>query len=315
MDIKRFNQLHNTFDKVMKTESEFIKQVINNNMELFVGSFKGLFTIAIVGGETDTTFVNTKLIAIEKVGYKDKPTLLFSLKNEMYLDIFISFILDLELVFVKKPKATWTDINNRYIYWQSLFRQERGELGENEIKGLLNELLVLARLIIPKYGVKKAIIGWNGTNKFDKDFAYDDLWYEAKAINNNKLTVQISSLSQLESDSEGIMIVSQYEKTSADNQNGLCILDLFNEINDLIDCEEDRNIFIDKIFNANVDVVQLKNPNYYVNQTKFILHDTKNYLISENFPRLRKDDINLAIGNVKYEIILAEIENYITEFI
>ena len=52
-----------------------------------------------------------------------------------------------------------------------------------------------------------ALKGWLGPNGADQDFRFDDYWYEIKTSEPGSLTICISSLEQLDNDSQGQLCI------------------------------------------------------------------------------------------------------------
>lgn len=85
-------------------------------------------------------------------------------------------------------------------------------LSENEVIGLIGELLFLKDYCFPIYGISIGLNGWSGPEPTHKDFSYKNEWYEIKSINSFKNTVSISSIEQLDSLVEGKLVVYSFEK-------------------------------------------------------------------------------------------------------
>ena len=77
-----------------------------------------------------------------------------------------------------------------------MFSQKKELISDEQIKGLIGELLFLTDNMIPNYGETRAIQAWSGQEMTRKDFSIDDTWVEVKTIDFGKPTVVISSLEQ-----------------------------------------------------------------------------------------------------------------------
>ena len=80
---------------------------------------------------------------------------------------------------------------------------------------MFGEIIFLKNRLIGKYGAEKAVAGWTGPAKTDRDFVYDDLWYEVKTTNPGAPTLKISSIEQLDTDDEGRIVWVEAEKTAS----------------------------------------------------------------------------------------------------
>lgn len=320
MEGKRFLQYQETF-KRLKTEKVnenniFRPQKKGEKVQLLAGVDQEKFAISIISENHHTELSSTSLIQLKKVDVpNNKVALIFTLTDESLLSIFISFAIDLESVIESNNKITAVEIYNRYLYWQKMFKAESQAISEATVKGLINELYILEKYMIPKYGVTEAVKGWVGSEGIHKDFAYNDgMWYEAKAVNAGKITVKISSLEQLDSETVGLLLISEFEKTSTQNSKGIRLFDLVNKIKDSIDEDSIQMMFMEKVFSLGIGVDVFSNPNHRANMFRYLIKNMNGYKVEADFPRIRKDQLPSAIGLVSYEIIISEIEKYLIDF-
>lgn len=113
-------------------------------------------------------------------------------------------------------------------------------LSENEVLGLIGELLFLKDFAFKVYGVSTGLNGWSGPEPTHKDFSFENNWYEIKTINSYKNSVSISSLEQLDSEFDGHLIVYTMEKMSP-SFNGVKLNSLVANINELITLDTDNS--------------------------------------------------------------------------
>ena len=130
------------------------------------------------------------------------------------------------------------------------------------------------------------------------------LWYEIKSVNENALQVKISSLEQLESEKEGHLVVVRLEDTSTVAENSVNINKLVVEIMSLITDVENLNVLQTKLDNIGYsfdEEYELWN---------FLYKGRQSYYVDDMFPRIRKKDVDNAIGNAQYTIMLDGIERF-----
>ena len=109
----------------------------------------------------------------------------FSLEDKKLKDQFVSLCWDImDCSFeIHDRKAAAQSAIKRFKMWQKLFAETRNKkLSETEVKGLIGELSVLKEICVKKYGIKKAVSGWVGPLGADRDFVFEDMWYEAKYV-------------------------------------------------------------------------------------------------------------------------------------
>lgn len=192
---------------------------------------------------------------------------------------------------------------NRYSKWKKMFASNRDALSQAEIMGLIGELLFLKDYCFEKYGVRDAIFGWSGTEPTHKDFSYDDDWYEVKGIGTHRSVVNISSLEQLDSVVDGVLVVVRMEKMSA-AFDGISLNKLINQIKEIILEEEVLDVFENKLLQAGYAYTST------YDEVVFCLISQDAYRVTKEFPRVRRSSLPREISGVKYEILLNMIEGF-----
>lgn len=314
MDSSRIEQLSNTFQRVKDASNSFSPQIKGGNVQLLAGVLDGDFAVAVVGQYDDISVKSTSLIEVLRRSVNDERALVFVLKDANLLDIFVSFTADIEGLIHGDKDIEIFGIYNRYLYWQTMFKAEKGTVSELKIKGLINELNILDEYLLPKYGPLEAVQGWTGSENMHKDFSYNDYWYEAKAVNIGKEVVEISSLEQLDAESDGQLLVSRFEATSPENKNGVSLLDLLSKIRSLLEYEDQVAELYNKVIRLGLDFSVFTDENHEANQYRYIIHGVDSFLVNENFPRLKKEMFPDAIGKVNYQIVLAKINDNKIDF-
>lgn len=250
---------------------------------------------------------SSKMIDVQMSKREDgKIALTFDLLDNAYASMFTIFCKDMILVCEKAGKEM--AISNaiiRWKYWLELFGKKKGSLlDKTEIKGLIGELLLLKNKFIPEYGVEVAVASWMGPLLGHKDFEIGDTWYEVKAVNENAMQVTISSVEQLEAESDGHLVITRLEDCSTVNENAIFLNKLVLSIIEKIDNQDALMSFRGKLDNLGY----YSDPSY--DNYAFWDKGTQIYTVSEGFPRLCRNDLPVAIGNAKYTILLDGITTY-----
>ena len=230
--------------------------------------------------------------------------MLFSCNDNNSLPLFYSFCEDIinNTENIAEDKG-YIEIVNRYNLWKKLFYSNPKVLSENEVLGLIGELLFLKQYCFSIYGVSKALKGWSGPEPTHKDFSYDKDWFEVKSINSFKNTISISSIEQLDSAYEGKLVVYSFEKMSS-SFLGLSLNDLVKEILNYIDNDIEKDLFIEKLKQVKYSY------NEIYDEYVFDLISINKYIVNNDFPKIRLVDLMKGIGKVKYEIMLSQIEQF-----
>lgn len=250
---------------------------------------------------------SSKLIEVQIKRREDgKLALSFNLLDQAYASMFIVFCKDMIVVCEKAGKGlAISSAVIRWKYWKELFGKKSSQLlDKQEIKGLMGELYELQMRMIPEYGDQKAIKSWMGPLLGHKDFEMNNTWFEVKTVNDGAVQLAVSSLEQLEAEEDGHLIVVRMDETSENNDKALNLNKMVLQIIDLIetpDALEDFRMKLDTIGYAADSEYESYN---------FIVKGVEVYTVNESFPRLRRKDINNAIGNVKYTILIAAIADF-----
>lgn len=265
----------------------------------------GLFTLEYRGQFNKASLKANGTIDVKTGKSGNESFVWFSLLNNNLFDTFVIFCCDLiECTSIAiDAQEGYEKICNRYYVWKKMFSNKKILLGEEQIKGLIGELLFLKDEMFPLYGYTKSLQSWSGQSKAKKDFSVNDDWYEIKTIDIGKPSVCISSLEQLESDTDGQLCVYQLEKMS-ETYDGITLNKLFNEIVNLLNLQIDMDIFTD---------IMLTSGYTYDSEYDTIVYELRQvdkYRVDNQFPKLSHNNVSSAIIKARYEIALSEIENF-----
>ena len=278
-------------------DSHYLRVDENHPLELRIGlNDKGQKTLRFLGDFDRIQVKNTKSIEVKHLNVLGKICISFSLIDDDYIDLFYLFCNDIiDSSRGSTQKQGYTFILNRYEKWKGFSNTSRKYLSENEVKGLLGELLFLKDVIFNKYGVSNGILGWTGPEPTKKDFSFDLTWYEIKAVSRDVVT--ISSIEQLDSDIIGFMILYYLEKMSPE-ASGLNLNQVVDEILGKILLDQDRANFIMKL----VQIGYYREE--YYNDFVYRLANQEFYEINASFPRINRLELDGAISNAKYDLII-----------
>lgn len=278
------------------------------NVDIFLGyNDDGKMSLVIAEPGRETSVKSSKFIDVSMKKREDgKLALSFDLLDNSYKSMFFVFCKDI-IVTCEKAGASMAVSSAvlRWKYWKNLFGYRKQNILDNpSIKGLLGELIQLRDFFIPKYGSDKAVASWMGPLLGHKDFEINDTWYEVKSVTENALQVSISSLEQLESESDGHLLVVRLEDTSSVSRNSINLNNVVVQITDLINDPDTFNMFSERLNNMGFE------PDEEYNKFNYVYKGTEMYRVDEDFPRLRRRNLDEAIGNVKYTLILNAISNH-----
>ena len=297
-----FSEIKEKLEAVQKP-SQYIRVNAIHPLELYLGkNEKGYSTLRYNGNFNPIKVLGTNLIEIKQVKTSNYNSILFSFSSNDDFTIFCHFCEDIiNNTENYKGNDGYKEIVNRYNQWKKMFTGSSKVLTENEVLGLLGELLFLKDVAIPTYGVTDGLNSWSGPEPTHKDFSYKTEWYEIKSINTFKDSVSISSLEQLDSDLDGRLIIYSFEKMSP-SFTGISLNKLVAEILNELTFDTDKDIFITKLKQASYSYNEIYD-NYVFNLIK-----KESYLVNDKFPRIKSNNLQKGIVKVKYEILLSLIE-------
>lgn len=217
-------------------------------MELYLGlNDQGQKTLRFNGVFTPVKIVGNALLIIKQVRTASGHSILFSFNSKENFTLFYKLCEDIiNQTDACSPANGYVEIVNRYNLWKKMFYGRKDILSEDEIQGLIAELLFLKNNIFDLYGTTAGLNSWSGPEPTHKDFSHGNDWFEVKSISNNKPTVFISSIEQLESNSDGKLVVFHMEKMSPEF-NGYSLNPLVEEIMNSFAMDSDRDLFLDKL--------------------------------------------------------------------
>lgn len=297
-------------ERFLEIEGKNIFSRINPShiIDLYVGhDDQGRYAIKYRGSfKPESGIKSVAGIAVNQFKNEDFNTLQFSLMYNENKELFFTFCEDIfeTTRSIADNRNAYKTILNRYYSWKKMFSTPKKLLSESEIMGLIGELLFLRDYLFEKYGKGEALSGWSGQELTHKDFSYNDVWYEVKAIHSGKDSVKISSLEQLQSTNNGELVVFSLEKMSA-SYDGIKINNLALEILNSLDMDALKDVFLSAIMYQEFTFDES------YNEFVYDLISMKRYSVNSEFPKLTRNDVNDAIIKAQYDLSLAILNNYL----
>lgn len=273
-------------------------------LELYIGlDEKGRKSIELRSEFSPRKVMGTSAIEISQYDNQKYKTIRFSLTDEEISGLFYTFCDDLieQTRNLTYEKDGYNAIVVRFHQWKKMFISSKKDfLNESQIMGLIGELLFLRDQLGKRIGLTEALRSWSGQELTHKDFSYGDTWTEVKTIRRSSQTVHISSLEQLDSEHEGELAVYALEKMSTE-YNGITLNKLIMDIRNRFQDNDDRDLFMSKV------ALQGYEYHNYYDDFVFELIYSKNFSVSDDFPKLTPGDVPEAILKVTYDIDLNKI--------
>lgn len=242
--------------------------------------------------------------------------LYFSVRDPKFEEIFIRFCSDLLSVIEDVPdrETALSRLLCRYETWRSFWKNRRGEMTEEKVRGLVGELLYFDYCLEHGRDPSAVIHAWIGPQGGDQDFVFSDGWAEVKTVRQATTEVQISSLEQLvnpsvmaeQSDIQGHLVVIRLHGEPADSRP-LTLTSLYKSI--LRRLENHPHAAVNFMNSVEMTGADIQHGNLE-NKLKLKLLEFNLYDVNrEGFPRLiRTDSLPTAVTKVRYSLSIPALE-------
>lgn len=229
----------------------------------------------------------------------------FRLLSDQYSDIFgnlCKFLIE-NTRFIREEESP-SFVEMLYEKWKR-FSEKKQKLSDKTIQGLIGEMLVLQKYLIPKYGEAKAIFSWTIEDYGKRDFLIDDTWCEAKSRLLGSNEIRISSLEQLDREDDGHLIVVKLDHSTQSSAVKISLNSLYRQ---MVESFKDKNAalqFIEMMGHTGY----ITEPEYDDPVYEYVGIDF--YLVNEEFPRLRKKDLpSDNITKAEYSLSLVGLDGF-----
>jgi Putative PD-(D/E)XK family member, (DUF4420) len=185
--------------------------------------------------------------------------------------------------------------------WRTLMLPQQARLNRAQLRGLIGELLVLERDLLPRLGPDQAISAWIGPLGASQDFRLPDgRKLEVKAIDRHANRVQINGLDQLDSGGDPLeLIVLRLEETGSDAEGAVTPARLIEQLRAqlgqapaALQTFETLLHFVGWEDGDDSEAVAVR------------LERVDRYEVDERFPRLTPATVPAAIAEATYNIVL-----------
>ena len=194
--------------------------------------------------------------------------------------------------------------------WHHLLRGGRGSLlSPEEQKGLLGELLVLERLLLPRMDASSAVTAWRGPLGASKDFEVARVAIEAKTRRGGA-TPSLSITSEGQLDESGVdsllLHVVELDEAPVEGSQGVTLHDVAERIRGQIRSLDPGST---GILETRLSAAGYRMEDDYSSH-RWLEGATRIYQVSSDFPRIISGEIRSGVSNVRYSVSLAECEPF-----
>lgn len=233
-------------------------------------------------------------------------TLGLKLQESSLRDLFHTLCLD--IVSATEHAVSEADAVNTALQrtwrWHHLLRGGRSDLlSAEEQRGLIGELLVLERYLLPLLPASVAVEAWRGPLDSPKDFEVSLLAIEAKARRgSSRPSVAISSEHQLDSTGLNSLYLHVVELSPAPEttSESFSVSAVANRIRERIMADDPGSV---GIFDGLLTAAGLVSEHDY-SSSCFVEGRSQVYIVGGGFPRITATDILPGLERVSYSIML-----------
>jgi len=240
-----------------------------------------------------------------------KTRLLLALNEQSNWEIFHALCSDI-VEATRKADAgvmAFTIILRRLNRWHDFLKKIKSTiLSEEQIKGLIGELLFIKNHLVSVFGYVDAVNFWVGPEDSPQDFNINDTAIEVKCqAGTTQPYVKISSVEQLTPQLPNMFLyVVTLGKTTLDNQDAINLPSLIRQIRRELELSSPQQAerFSDLIYGLGyVDSEKYLNSNY-------IFTEDVMFEVVGDFPRIDAQNIHEGISNLRYNINLSDCSPY-----
>jgi hypothetical protein len=189
--------------------------------------------------------------------------------------------------------------------WQQFLSKGKSPgLTDEEVRGMLAELLFLRDELRPKFGIEAAVRGWSGPAGHPQDFAVDEYAFEIKSrLSSARQVVEISSLDQLESKAPVLVLVVQDLATAQAGTDGsITLARLVTEIRELATLiSQDLHAH----FDASLNAVGYEDGRRYA-AVPYLETGRRYFRVAEDFPRIVRYRTQSEIVRARYALDITQ---------
>ena len=270
----------------------------SNNIKIDISNFDNLRDLKVLLLD-DTSYVNTKLLIVELLHSTSKDVFAVLCEN-----LILSVIqLDSEQKFIRA-------VINQLNKWKTLFDKSASDALSNEQQqGLYGELVFLHKCLMQQdVNSLKVLNTWVGVDSALRDFQYSTWAVEVKTTaTNNPQKVAINGERQL-------------DETLLDNLFLFhCSVEVFNGNGETLNqkIEKIRLLLESNIVALNVFNLKLFEVGYFDSHANkyekrcYKVRSENYHRITDDFPRIKENELRSGVSGVRYDIILAMCDEYL----
>ena len=296
--------LDGKFEQARSVNGGFVRVSATHPVDLFVGVEEGRRSIFLIcPSEPPESPVLEAIEVMRRKREDGRWGLMIQLIRPELAGMFAYLASDLvdATTSTNSADAAAAALVERLRWWQRLLSKGRSTaLGDDALRGLVGELLFLADEAIPARGPVASIEAWVGPFEAPRDFKFEQQDVEVKTVWRDSSRVRISSIDQLEPAGVPIALaIVILESSTSEGTGCFSCAQLVDRVRTLCSGHESAVSGLQERLWA-VGYVDL--PDYekvFFTSRKFAF-----YRCNDEFPRIRRSALPIAVQVCRYEIAL-----------
>ena len=189
--------------------------------------------------------------------------------------------------------------------WANFLRPSRSGLTHSEFVGFLGELYLLSEHLLTTLPAGDVVRAWIGPEGKKQDFTFEDIAIEVKTtLVGDQQTMSISSLDQLDRITDKLYLIRVVASPSR-GPSGLSLGGMYER------ClrEIDHDVVAEGLFLQKASKFYGKASESQIND-QYLITGVIIFDVNDQFPRLTRGSIDLAIRDVEYELSVGALKNF-----
>ena len=188
--------------------------------------------------------------------------------------------------------------------WYSLMADARFDiLPVHEIRGLMGEIKYMIDELHAGQPEQALINAWTTHKDASRDFLFDESWAEIKTIQTTSDYIKISSVEQLDHDSDGSLIVFRLDQVHKESEKTYTLNSIVQELRSMLSMPAGA-ILSRKLLAKGYTF------NEHYEEFLFAFNGKSEYCVNSSFPRITRAMLSPAIKSAEYELFLSSIEEW-----
>ena len=189
-----------------------------------------------------------------------------------------------------------------------LLARQGGRLGEEGIRGLFAELIILRRILELGLEPIAALRAWNGPYRNSKDFIFvSGHCLEVKSAHRPATQVRITSVEQLETPDVTLQLaVVPMERANPSDAGAIALTSLISSLTDLVSGSLEGS----EMWSDALEAIAIDLTDDYYGEWWFVPGDESVFDVKGGFPRVSRGSVPPGISDVSYTLELSALEPY-----